>query len=716
MVQRITLALVVVIAVLNGDDRLSTSAWQRVETIDGAENSKVIFAKDHPHQKALAALFSLGLPDPKGLPYHRLILQMGGHDGTQVNVETEGWLLPGADSTPIRFAITWNGLIYPVEELGEVLKLTPRPSIDDGPGGMRQAHGEAAEVLPHHRTFVRYAYLSRLGFKEEADQIANHKSFQRHEDLFKAAVNEWAWSSCFRAIEAFRHVNDQKALASISQFMAIQAKRPERGTDKPANRADPLTQLTYQAKHLETEIKRRLAQDSENEAAFLASDPSMEALIDRLDEIKFIRYHQESVNPVIDAIISKGDEAIDPLIQCLESDQRLTRHVTVWKHWAPHRHIFTVRQAAHYTLGRLLEDSTMQQSRIAAHRDFEDDAYFADLANKVRTQWKKYGPVTEIDRNLSILKDDAASPAQWADAAEALVDPACLEGDLLFAEAAVLPNPGRALDESKQASVAPLITARIDELVGVEGDQHLRNAHPLKSLFLSLWIWDREEGEKALQKLIPADGQPFTDAMASDDALEYLLFRLENRSAAALRVLECSMRSKAPDDYMVDLADHYPLRVIFRNASSPPYLEIFSKLQNDPESPWNYSKTGRQSLQILVTSGVRAKGMNHQFFRDALLATLQDRSPDFATLKRLRDEPDLVVYQGNEGTRMRISTPSDIGIEPGESMGLSRADIAADAMAGELQPRVAFEIYWPQDKRGKVIDELVLLILKKQPQ
>ncbi len=54
-----------------------------------------------------------------------------------------------------------------------------------------------------------------------------------------------------------------------------------------------------------------------------------------------------------------------------------------------------------------------------------------------------------------------------------------------------------------------------------------------------------------------------------------------------------------------------------------------------------------------------------------------------------------------------------LGIEPGESMALCRADIAADAMSGELQPNVAFELYWPKSKRDKAIEELVFLILKK---
>ena len=52
-------------------------------------------------------------------------------------------------------------------------------------------------------------------------------------------------------------------------------------------------------------------------------------------------------------------------------------------------------------------------------------------------------------------------------------------------------------------------------------------------------------------------------------------------------------------------------------------------------------------------------------------------------------------------------------IAPGESAELRRADFVAKAMSQELQPRLGFELYWSQDRRDVVIDEIVSRILKE---
>lgn len=69
---------------------------------------------------ALSELLRAGLPDPKGLPYHRIVIYTGNaYCGFEGEVETEAWILPSKKGEQI-FAIAWNGLIYPVvKDLGE---------------------------------------------------------------------------------------------------------------------------------------------------------------------------------------------------------------------------------------------------------------------------------------------------------------------------------------------------------------------------------------------------------------------------------------------------------------------------------------------------------------------------------------------------------------------------------------------------------------------
>lgn len=708
-IQEFSLCLLLAVSAVHGDE---ASPWRPLDSLPKQDIAKVEFGKDQAHADGLSAFFALGLPDPKGLSYHRFSVPVWNRNGEAVEIETEGWLLPKADQDPQRYALVWNGLIYPLTNPGEPVELIPRESMDEGPGGMRHAHHEATDILPHHRSFIRYAYLSRLGFEKEAKRVADDRSFQHHQDFLKAAADEWAWNTCARAIEAFKHGDDERAYASVRQFLAIQSRLPEAKRYHPNKQQDWLGGLARQAESLESESKRRLGRVIQSEEAFLAREPGVEALINRLDEIRFVQFHQESVHPVIDALIAKGDEAIEPLIRCLENDQRLTRYVLAWRNWAPHRSIYTVRQAAYYALGRLMKDKTLQRAQVGGQG--MDDAEFKKLADKVRAQWKKHGPVNGLGRSLSILKDHKASPAQWADAAETLVDSKCLEGDLLFVEAEELPNPGRSLSEDQQHEVTPVITKRIGQLIEAANDEQQRfvGAHPLKSLHLSLWTWDRKEGENALQKLVPNKGEPLTKAMDRDDALEQLIFRLENLSPTSVILLEHGMRAKRPEDYVSDHADHFPLRTILRNGGLPAYVDLFKKQQSDPESSWNLTATSQKSLPLLVATGMRANGMKHDFFQEALLSALEDRTTGFVTMKRLEDEPDMVVIGNDKGRRCRISPDEAVGIAPGQSTKLRRADLVAKSMDGEMRPPLGFELYWPQDRRDEAIDEMALRVLK----
>jgi hypothetical protein len=260
-----------------------------------------------------------------------------------------------------------------------------------------------------------------------------------------------------------------------------------------------------------------------------------------------------------------------------------------------------------------------------------------------------------------------------------------------------------------------VITKRIGQLIEAANDEQQRfvGAHPLKSLHLSLWTWDRKEGEKALQRLVPNKGEPLTQAMERDDALEQLLFHLANISPTSVILLEHGMRAKRPEVYISDLADHFPLRMILRNGAIPAYADLFKELQSDPDSAWNLATTSAESLQILVATGIRSKGMKQPFFQEALLSALEDRATNFITIKRLKDEPDIIVFSDNIDQRFRVSPDETIDIAPGEEAGLRRADFVAKTMAEEMRPRSSCEFYWSQARRDVAIDEMTLRILKE---
>ena len=63
---------------------------------------------------AVDAMFKLGLADPRGCDYRHVTVREGGKTHA-----ARGWVLPATQGDPTRYAIGWNGLVYPVEGIGK---------------------------------------------------------------------------------------------------------------------------------------------------------------------------------------------------------------------------------------------------------------------------------------------------------------------------------------------------------------------------------------------------------------------------------------------------------------------------------------------------------------------------------------------------------------------------------------------------------------------
>ncbi len=69
---------------------------------------------------ASATLFEQGLADPRGCDYRAIEIGIGSIRSSEGEVaRTRGWVLPATDGEPTRFAVAWNGLVYPVVSIGE---------------------------------------------------------------------------------------------------------------------------------------------------------------------------------------------------------------------------------------------------------------------------------------------------------------------------------------------------------------------------------------------------------------------------------------------------------------------------------------------------------------------------------------------------------------------------------------------------------------------
>src|SRR4051794_38491359 len=67
---------------------------------------------------AAEALFAQGFPDPRGCEYREIEVEVSGFwQGKSSTVKTRGWVLPESSSATNRFAICWNGVIYPITKM-----------------------------------------------------------------------------------------------------------------------------------------------------------------------------------------------------------------------------------------------------------------------------------------------------------------------------------------------------------------------------------------------------------------------------------------------------------------------------------------------------------------------------------------------------------------------------------------------------------------------
>jgi hypothetical protein len=74
-----------------------------------------------PHlQRAINLLFQNGMADPRGCDYREVDVVVANFwTASGTTNKTHSWILPTADDTQARYAIGWNGLIYPFVSVGK---------------------------------------------------------------------------------------------------------------------------------------------------------------------------------------------------------------------------------------------------------------------------------------------------------------------------------------------------------------------------------------------------------------------------------------------------------------------------------------------------------------------------------------------------------------------------------------------------------------------
>jgi hypothetical protein len=474
---------------------------------------------------ATRALFEQGLADPRDCEYREIEVGTGSAwQGDGGVVTTHGWVLPGRKSQ--RFAICWNGLVYPAVSLGAKADLAADGAnlVTNGSRPWYPAIPEGMSVSPVSSLGVKGCLLLRLGRGDlaagfwqsqirRAQDVQNALNSQFHftnapstngapawpdTDPYLEWANDWAWAMFDRMICAHERGDQALALVTARQLAKaqpkIEAECAKRGFKRQPNWdsskqgqlipylsfLEQLPQILADLERREKE-RRRLSTDQAALRMITNQSERISALIRNLELVQARQWRQPggvdlNDDPVTAALIQEGDAAVDPLLDCLERDKRLTRSVRFGRDFHVGRTVLPVADAARRVLESILQTD------------------FRGGAPEIRAYWNKYKGMKLEDRWYAILQDDAAN-SRWLEAAGNIIRPGNLRAfsgrfatDKSTSTKAPIPVQGEILRGKTNPSITELMTRRALEIP--QGNPGSYDLSAACQMGLDLAAWD----------------------------------------------------------------------------------------------------------------------------------------------------------------------------------------------------------------------------------
>ena len=405
---------------------------------------------------ATASLFEQGVADPRGCEYRQVEI------GNGLIIQARGFVLPERADAPGRFAVCWDGLVYPavtvgdpadldrdVNDLAVNLKRTREAGesnrfgrgVSWGFPRERQSYYSTAGVDDHSP--IKLCLLLRLGRADLAEALfASGTTWTpgpRARDLTDYKISyltlavDWAGTAFGKLIGAHARGDDVIALDAarrLARFRDLASARADAmgfiqvdGLNRigggPAPRFDFLTQLD----DLLRDQERRAKLPPRGPIPRKGGDPSarIAALIRDLDQIDEQQMMSPGAahpgrSPLVRDLVDEGDPAVAPLLDVLESDDRLTRSVSNGRGSSIKRFVHPVHEAAFDALTRILKTGEFANRRFYGWKTADPAARKA-LADSIRRFWEKTRSVPLVERWYRTLLDDSAGPPRWLEAA-----------------------------------------------------------------------------------------------------------------------------------------------------------------------------------------------------------------------------------------------------------------------------------------------------------
>jgi hypothetical protein len=721
---------------------------------------------------AINFLFQNGMADPRGCEYREIQVVVGKFwTGSGATNTTHGWVLSAAQDTPDRYAIGWNGLIYPVITMGKTadekgdagaLIRSMRPPATSQQIfldlGVQAYVDEEYSLNTEWLTPTKAAMIMRFAGPEAIEGCAQ---LFPAKDPFLTLSTSFLWDALTRAAGAHARGDDDVAYATVvllnRALKACEAEARNRGLPVPApaprfmgTRSGKITPNSYFPfleafpTLLRDQERRHSKRAPLRDAGTAASkEERIEALIGQLENVRaqptgrYAASYSVSDSPIVRALVKEGWDAIGPLLVCYEHDERLTRVIPM-SHTGPSAdlRIVDVLSAAYAALEGIIETPQFAPPYSAGENAQEGESARKASAQGIREYWRKYRGLSRDERLFAILKDDKG---QWLEAASVIIQPSnrpvmplvpwgypwALPLD--FADKTRM--LGEALRVKENPSLGELLIKRIHDTLerGRGSADDASGLNGACNLALCLTKWDAQTGLGVLQELCAG---AFPKLAPTNDSSLCSHLDLAGQLSAMTQLRAKAGDTNALQEYALWLKTVEPRRFYWqigpmltplaRFSDSLAWTGLWELLFDDEKSVWfsylfeqnrpDPKRMSAPALNVEVFFGTPI--INNGSFRKFVIRLLQEKSACGKIIGEAAHgywlDQRLSVFRRFGYT---VNGPKDGSEINGKEF--RTCDFYAWLLSSRVKGAPEFQPYWPEAKRDSAIEMLRQMLAER---
>jgi hypothetical protein len=691
---------------------------------------------------SIQALVKYGFANPRGCDYREVVV-----DCQSLLMNAHAWVIPTSNAAEAqRFAVTWSGLVYPVSTVGEAadLKADIAALIKQPAPQYRSSAPMESDLVWHVNLHeLNICALLLLGETDAAEQLwtkLQTGSPDPMADPYLRFVHEYAWANYIRAVSAHERGDDIVSLLSAEATARIrdnvEKDAAARGLKRESQRqSEPKLYLDFLANidSLVADEQRRVKAEKVERILklgldkFLDQNQRIAALIRDLDEVSARQMSQPgSVNAaddsIVRALIKEGEAAVDPLLQCFETDTRLTRSVGFHRSFFPYRYFIGVDEAAYRAISEILKVRTFGPLTEHGYSSSRNAELRKPVAEEIRAYWNKVRGVAEADRWYQTLADDKATKEQWLEVIRKIVGSiprqpgAIVPPPIVSALAPPRPLAGEGLRNKQNPTITDLFRRRADEVAARDPNTSHRVfvQRDACDITLALAKWEPRAAIPEIHKRIGQCKTLFANEFHSTHARELLSAWFSRLCAAGIDAGD----EPAADEYATWLKNLSPARLehfestgvfyaLCRFPDHPKFVEParFLFLGDSPYRPL-HTKIQEPMFRELVASpliGVDA-------FREMIKEELRNVTRANAKMTiNAKEGSYSIAFGGSGGLGGVIADATDLARLEAKEQTLRVCDIYAQTL-NRFEGAPTFAAYWPEDRRDAAIAALIAFV------